>query len=114
AGTNLSIVIERQNTHPFRPEFRRHVLLLADNAPLVKLEMAYDGGGQSRALLFQLSDRQLLLQDATNDYPLDLNRRSLSRRGERQTDTTRAKLLGVFEASASGEWRFDPTAATTP
>ncbi|HEV2704832.1 MAG TPA: DUF4173 domain-containing protein [Pyrinomonadaceae bacterium] len=114
AEMNFSVAVERQNTHPFRPEFRRYVSLLADNLPVAKLEMSYGDAGTSNAVLYRLSDSELVLQDATDEYLLDLKQRTLTKRASKLTDTARAHRIGTFEADTSGAWRFVPSVDAKP
>ena len=107
-GTTLSLAIERLNSHPFRPEYRRYAVLMGDNQPLARIELAYDAGGQSSASLFQVSDSLLILQDAFDAYEVNLKRRTISRREARMTDLTGVKFIGVFNLDESKTWRFLP------
>jgi arginine exporter protein ArgO len=110
AGTSFAVAVERQNTHPFRPEFRRHLVLLSNNQPVAKLEMSYDVGGLGNATLLRLSAAQLAVQDATDVYLIDLKLRTLTKRDTRLTDPRRAQHLGTFAADKTGAWRFAPSA----
>jgi hypothetical protein len=107
-GTGLSLAVERFNAHPFRFEYRRYALLLRDGRPLARIEMAYDAGGRSRVSAFRPSDSMLILQDAFDEYEVDLSRLIFSKRRGRTNDLSRLNFIGVFDLDESKAWRFIP------
>jgi len=103
--SNTAVTVERTPMHAYLAESHRSVIIKIQGRPASRAELFPDTGGYSRANLYRLDARRVLLRDADSSYTIDVTSGTVSKDAERRIAGT---FLGSFDVDGSKTWRFIP------
>ena len=109
AGTNASLVLERECIHDYLAEYDRYLVLVIGQNPVARVQVTTDTGGMSSANVFlRESDSMLIVQDRMGRYEIDVKQKAIREVSNDCTNPQGSVFIGAFDNSESDGWRFIP------